>query len=432
MKLFAPALLISFVSSALPAFANVVVTSPQPGSTLGTTVAFVASANSTTCRKGVAAMGVYVDSKLAYSTQGTNLNASLKLGPGKHVATIQSWDFCGGSSKSNVPVTVMVSSVPGVFVTLPVNNSTVALTTSFVATATTTCSAGIAAIGVYVNNVLVSTTPGNKLNKLITLPIGSSQVSVQTWDQCGGTTATPLNLSTAVGSTFSNLQRNKGWKMSGQVAPNYSDCEMSCPGVTFSAQSGIASPSLSGNATQWNLGGTTPYSDVLFYNQLIGTASTQGLPDFNRQIIPLLHHFTYDADFYFTDAAGTQALEFDINMFPGAGVGMTWGTECRIGGGNEWDIWDNVNMHWIPTGLACNPQAASWNHVTLTAERTADNKLLYESITLNGVTTPLNKMYAPFSVPSDWYGVTVNYQMDGNVKQKAITTYVDNLSFRYW
>ncbi len=430
MKNLAPALLITSLLSAVPAFANVVVTSPLAGETVGSTAKFVATANTTTCSKGVAAIGVYIDDKLAYTVQGTKLNTQIALTPGKHKATIQSWDFCGSASKTDVPVSV--SSLAGVFVTSPVNNSTVSALTNFVATATTTCSAGVAAMGVYVNNNLVYTVPGSKLNTQITLPAGSNQAAVQTWDSCGGTSATPVNLNVATGTTMKNLQRSTGWKQSGQVAPYYSDCDFSCPGVTFSLQQGVSSPSLSGNATQWNLGGTNPYSDVLFYNQLIGTASTQGLPDLKRQIIPALHNFTYDADFYYTDGPGTQALEFDINMFPGAGVGMTWGTECRIGGGNEWDIWDNANFTWVPTGIACEPNAGKWNHVTVAAQRTADNKLVYQSITLNGVTANLNKTYPPFSVPADWYGVTVNYQMDGNVKQKAITSYVDNLNFTYW
>jgi len=35
-------------------------------------------------------------------------------------------------------------------------------------------------------------------------------------------------------------------------------------------------------------------------------------------------------------------------------------------------------------------------------------------------------------VPSSWYGITVNYKMDGNYNQSANTTYLDNLSLTYW
>jgi len=39
---------------------------------------------------------------------------------------------------------------------------------------------------------------------------------------------------------------------------------------------------------------------------------------------------------------------------------------------------------------------------------------------------------APFAVSSGWYGVTVNYQMDGNYAQSPNTTYLDKFSLTYW
>jgi hypothetical protein len=56
--------------------------------------------------------------------------------------------------------------------------------------------------------------------------------------------------------------------------------------------------------------------------------------------------------------------------------------------------------------------------------------LLYQSITFNGVTHVLNKTYAPFSTPG-WWGIVVNYQMDGNSKQTPYTVYVDKLNLTY-
>lgn len=243
--------------------------------------------------------------------------------------------------------------------------------------------------------------------------------------------STPVDLNVnGSGTTFSNLQRGAGWKSSGQLAPNYSDCIPSCPGVTWSMLQGITSPSLSGDAAEFNVGGLTPYSDALFFNQLIGSFSTQGLPDNDHTIVSSARNFTYDAYFYLPDAPDTQAMEFDINWFLNS-VGITWGTECRIRGGHEWDVWDNVAGHWNPTGFACNPLQNAWNHVTVTAQRGPNNTVIYESITLNGVVNNINKTYAPFTVPSNWFGITVNYQMDGDENQTAIKSYLDNFSFTY-
>ena len=192
---------------------------------------------------------------------------------------------------------------------------------------------------------------------------------------------------------------------------------------------GVKNPSLSGNATQFNLGGNMDYSDVLWNNHLIGDLSSQGISDSNHTLVPHYHSFTYDVYFYGTQIGNSQALEFDINQFFN-GMGFTWGHECRIAGGNEWDIWDNANAKWVPTGISCYPLQNQWNHLTIQVQRTSSNQLLYQSITFNGVTSTLNKTYGPFSAPG-WWGITINYQMDGNFAQWAYDIVVDNLNFTY-
>lgn len=192
-----------------------------------------------------------------------------------------------------------------------------------------------------------------------------------------------------------------------------------------------ASPSLSGYATQFNIGGTVPYADVLFSNPLIGQFSTQGLPDHDHTLVPSIHNFIYSTDFYVTDAAVTQVLEFDISMYFN-GLSLIWGNQCNHLGAGDWDIWDNVKAKWVSTGVACPLRDKQWNHVEIQAEREADNTLLFQSFTLNGVTTPLNVTYAPGTAPPSWYGITVNYQMDGDAHESANTTYADNLSLTYW
>ena len=107
---------------------------------------------------------------------------------------------------------------------------------------------------------------------------------------------------------------------------------------------------MSGDATQFNIGGTTPYADVLWSNPLIGQGSTQGLPDTGHTLLPTLHNFTYDAYFYPTNLGVTQVLEFDISMYFDS-LGLIWGNQCRMAGGHVWDIWDNVNQHWVSTGV---------------------------------------------------------------------------------
>jgi len=231
-------------------------------------------------------------------------------------------------------------------------------------------------------------------------------------------------------NSFSNLQQSAGWASYGQGPPDFVDCSPSpCDGITFAMKQGINSPSMSGSAMQFNLGGTTVYTDALFNNHLIGAFSSQGMPDNSKTQVPSYHNFTYDVYFYGTNLELSQAVEFDINQFFN-NLGFIWGHECRVAGGHEWDIWDNVNAHWVPTGVACNPVDNSWNHLTIQVQRTPGNQLLYQSITLNGVTSQLNQYYDPGSAVG-WYGITINYQMDGNYKQSPYTVYLDQLTFTY-
>jgi Putative Ig domain len=231
-------------------------------------------------------------------------------------------------------------------------------------------------------------------------------------------------------TSFSNLQRSAGWSQFGQGSPTFVDCSPSpCDGISFSMTQGVSSPSLSGDASEFNVGGTTPYSDALFNNHLIGPSSSQGMPDSNGTVVPSLHDFTYDVYFYGDNLDLAQALEFDVNQFFG-GMGFIWGNECRIASGNQWDVWDNQNARWTPTGIPCHPNSNSWNHVTIKVQRNADNTMQYNSITLNGETSTLNWAFGHGSAPN-WYGVTINYQMDGNQNQDSYNIYLDNLTISY-
>jgi len=374
-------------------------------------------------------MGVYVDNQLLKVVNGASMNTSLSLNPGNYNTVVEEWDYCGGATYT--PVAITVSSQTGVWVTSPANNSQVSSPVNYAATATTTsCAKGVASLGIYVDNKLTYVANGASLNTSLTLNPGTYNTVVEEWDYCGGASYSNVNITVLNNEPkLSNLQANQGWKSWGQLPPAYVDCSP-CSGLTWSTDYGIKSPSLSGNATQFNTSGTVPYGVVLWYNPVIGQFSTQGLPDLNHTLVPSLHNFIYDTDFYVTNASVTQVLEFDVAMYLN-GVGMFWGTQCNHLGGGEWDVLNNVTQQWTSTGVACN-LTNGWNHLTLQFQRESGNNLLYQSITLNGATANINETYAPFSVPASWYGITVNYQMDGNYEQSANTTYLDNLSLTYW
>jgi hypothetical protein len=243
-------------------------------------------------------------------------------------------------------------------------------------------------------------------------------------------TAPTSPVASSGGNSLSNLQHSAGWSQYGQGPPNFVDCSPSpCDGISFSMTQGVQSPSMSGQATIFNVGGSTPYSDALFNNHLIGPLSSQGMFDPEQKQVSSLYNFTYEVYFYGDNLGLSEALEFDINQFFN-GIGFIYGHQCRIANGNEWDVFDNQKGAWTPTGIPCFPNSNSWNHLTIKVQRTSDNHLTYQSITLNGKTSNLNWTFGHGS-GADWYGVTINFQMDGNFKQDSYNVSLDNLTLSY-
>lgn len=418
------------------ASSQVQVTAPANNANVANQVQYVATGTSS-CASGIAAMGIYsAPGVLSYVVPGSSLNTVLTLSPGTYNTVVQEWDNCGGYAKTPITINVAGTQSGSVSVSAPTPNSNVSPTVQYVASATTNCSAGVSAMGVYsAPGVLATKVSGAKLNSLITLPAGVNNTVVQEWDNCGGTAKMPVTVtvgSTAQGGQFTNLHKQtSGWTGYALLPPLYALCT-SCvstgPQTTWAMTPGISSPSESGSSTRTDIGGQTVYSDVLWNNHLIGDFSSQNMPDTSQSIIPNLHSFTYEVDFYVTDASVSQALEFDINQFVN-GQSFIWGHECRIAGGNEWDIWDNPGQQWHPTGIPCNPVSNAWNHLSIQVQRTSDNHLMFQSITLNGVTSTLNYEESP--TPTTWYGLTINYQQDGNYKQQPYSVWLDNLNFVY-
>ncbi len=291
------------------------------------------------------------------------------------------------------------------------------------------------ASGSFTFAVSVSDASGKSAQKSLQISVASTSTTPSSGGSGsgsgGGSSGGTTNSSnTNSGQSFSNIQRAGGWGEYGQGPPNFVDCSPSpCDGISFSMNQGVNSPSMSGSATEFDIGGTTPYSDALWNNHLIGPLSSQGTFDSDGTLVPSLHTFTYDVYFFASDFSPSEAIEFDINQFFD-GMGFIFGHECRIDAGNSWDVWDSQNAKWVPTGVPCFLNANAWNHLTLQVQRTSDNHQVYQSITLNGVTSTLNWTFGHGSTPG-WYGITVNYQMDGNYKQEPYDIYLDNLTFTY-
>ena len=334
----------------------------------------------------------------------------------------------------------------GVNVTSPGNGATVTSPVHFAASASSSCSKGVAAMGIYTAPfVLAYKVNGASLSTSLSMSSGTQYPVVQEWDNCGGSSKVQLKVtvdpssnngssgSGSGGKTFYNLQHSGGWTGYALLPPGFgicSGCTSTGSKAKWSWWQGVGSPSMDGMSTHASYdGGSTQWADILWNNHLIGDFSSQGLPDSSKTLVPSLHNFTYDVYFWIGKTSDSQALEFDINQFVG-GKSYIWGHECRIDGGHEWDTWSNGGGHWVASGIPCNPKSNAWNHLTIQVQRTSDGHLLFKSITLNGYTATLNRYDSPTS--RNWYGVTVNYQMDSNRYKTPYPVYLDKFTFSAW
>ena len=175
-------------------FADVVVSSPTNGATVSSPVHYIATGTSSTCGSGVAAMGIYVNNQLTYTVNGSQLDTILSFNPGSYYTVVEEWDNCGGATVTPVSIQVVAGGGSGVQVTSPSNGGTFPSPVPYVATARSSCASGVAAMGIYVNNQLTYTTYTSSLNTSLSLSPGSYYTVVQEWDNCGGSTFTPVNI----------------------------------------------------------------------------------------------------------------------------------------------------------------------------------------------------------------------------------------------
>ena len=91
----------------------VVVQSPANGASAGSPVNFVASASSSGCAKGIAAMRIYTAPGInAYTVNENALNTNINLPLGSYSTVVQAWDNCGGVGKTTVNIKVSKINLP--------------------------------------------------------------------------------------------------------------------------------------------------------------------------------------------------------------------------------------------------------------------------------------------------------------------------------
>ncbi len=403
--------LIASLALAATSFAGVTISSPAPGSTSASPVHFVASASS---GASIIAMRIYVDNVSVFLTSSANLDTLVPMTTGTHSVVVQAWDSSGGIVKT--PETINVTASTGaVAVSSPANNATVP--SPFQVIASASAPRPIVAMIAYLDGQIVANVATASMNASVSAGSGSHSLVVQAWDNTGAVYKQALTVS--VGSsgpvpsnatTKSEIQKLTGW----QSCTVCAGANGSGPSATFSMNQFQASPSLSGSSTKFNISGSTPFSDALWWKQL-GAADSAT-------------NFKYDVDFYLTNPQAPQALEFDVNQSIG-NMKFIFGTQCAPKDG-VWDIWDNAGVAWRSTGVACTPPAAFvWHHLTWELRRTS-TQVIFVAFTYDGVRHFLNRAFN--ARPVSAHELNVAFQMDLNGNAQAYSVWLDNVTLSYW
>jgi hypothetical protein len=213
-------------------------------------------------------------------------------------------------------------------------------------------------------------------------------------------------------TTISNIDQKTGWQSCSVCA----GAGGNGPSTSHSTKQGVASPSMDGKSMQFNLGGTTPYANALWWKQLGANSGVK--------------NFKYDLYFYIKNPAAAQALEFDVNQSLNSKK-YIFGTQCNIKGGHVWDVYDPYNHAWRHTGISCaTPKAYTWHHLVLEFQRTSTPKVNFIAVTINGTKHYFNKLYAPRSSSAN--EINVAFQMDGNGSMTDYSVWLDKVKLTYW
>lgn len=174
------------------------VASPQAG-TVGTPTFFDATASTSTCATGIAAIRIYTAPGVhPFTTNSPHMETFLALRPGNYNIVVQAWDNCGGISK--VAVAIKVASFAGVHLFLPAKSLTSTLVHVAASAESPTCPSGMASMRIYpAPEDHVFTNKGGTLNVFMNLKPGLHTAVAQAWDNCGNVYKVPFEVNVTGG-----------------------------------------------------------------------------------------------------------------------------------------------------------------------------------------------------------------------------------------
>lgn len=310
-------------------------------------------------------------------------------------------------------------------VSSPVPNASVSSPAHVTATASSTHP--ITGITVYLDgNAVFKSQNQSGLDTWVSMSTGWHTLIINAWDSTDALFQKTMRIDATSTSSPSPTPVPQGWaatKIEDMSGWNW--CSKLLNGGVCAAGEGEAvswvaqhqtSPSLDGSSAQFFLGGSTPYSNALWWKTLGATNQ--------------FSHFQYDLWVYVSNPALPETLEFDVNQSFG-GHRWIFGTQCDFKDSGRWDLWDSKSGKWQPSAVPCHPFAANaWTHIVWNFERVG-TQVHYISLQLNGVTIPVN-VYWNYQANYGGQNTNIQFQMDGDNRQDPYHVWLNKVSLNAW
>jgi hypothetical protein len=421
---------------------QVIVSSPLPNSTVGTTFSAIASCNV----PNADAMEVYLDSNLVYAENVTSMNANLTTTIGNHQLTFKCW--AGNNASASGPYQFAVGPQGGtaqVVVSSPLAGTREA--PSF--NVTSNCNiAGATATQVYLDSALVYSTQATAINYLATAaPTASHNVEVRclvggtpyssgvilidppdTADTTGFSGSPNIPIPPSYAYYVGNIENMSNW-VSGTGA--VSSCANGVVSATCNPPNANYSlpvlqvpdpaplPGSDGSAGQFALFSGPAMATVIWKSLLLSNATVS--------------NFIWDLEFY-VDSQNFNGSELDLYTTQN-GQRFMIGSVCNYPA-NSWDTWNDATQQWIHNhNVPCKDLLTvnNWHHVTFYA--TADlvhGSYTYQVMRIDNTDYVLNQ--TQYAEPTGWAMGHVGFQvqLDANATGSGVNEYLEGVHVYAW
>jgi hypothetical protein len=414
--------------------AGIVVSSPVNNTTVGSP--FTLNATATTCSsQGVSAMGYSLDSSSNTAiVNNTTVAASVTASTGPHTLHVKAWGNSGASCVTDVAINVGSGTTTpsttsgGVSISSPSSGASVNSPFNLAASASLCSSQNVTSIGYAVDSASNTIASGTSLNMQISAAAGAHTLHVTAWGSggasCTASVAVDVTAPTSPAQSVvpsnaisvSSIQALGTW-----VAQN----DPATGGSSSGWMSLVNSPSLSGNARQFNTSFTNSSGEIYHITFGDDTSAT---------------NFFYDGWVYLTSSASNIAnLELDMNQVTSNGQTIIYGFQCD-GYSGTWDYTENAGTpsnpsdHWVHSNSSCNVRNWSqnaWHHIQVSYSRDNSGNVTYHSVWLDGTEDPIDAT-VPSAFALGWGPVLLtNFQVDG-IGSGSNTVYLDKLTISRW